>query len=96
MAKHKDFRHVPKLNGEHLGPNVGKKFKLVGRSRHGKNRVREQGELWEAIGERNEPLARNHAPAPFLLLQSLDGNNHIRWVSLQRDPDFMIEVINEN
>lgn len=43
MSQHKDFRETCRLNDEHLGPNVGKKLKLSGKSRHGKNRVREQG-----------------------------------------------------
>ena len=85
MSQHKDFRETCRLNDEHLGPNVGKKLKLSGKSRHGKNRVREQGELWEVIGERED----------MSLLQSLDGNNHIRWVSLRNDKDFVMEVAGE-
>ena len=97
MAKHhKDSRNTAKLNGWNHGTNVGKIVKLVGKSRHGKNRVREQGERWEVIGERSEALPSKSSPAPFLLLQTAAPEHHIRWVSLQRDPDFMIEMVDED
>ena len=93
VKHHPDFRKIPQLNGEHLGPNVGKWVKLTGKSRHGKNRIREQGDTWEVIGERSEAISGKPAPAPFLLLQTPAPEHHIRWVSLQRDPDFTLEII---
>ena len=75
---------------------VGKKVKLTGKSRHGKNRVREQGDAWEVVGERDSVQFRTSAPGPFLLLQSESTGphgHHSRWVSIQRDPDFTLEII---
>jgi|TARA_R110002124_G_scaffold147504_2_gene312761 hypothetical protein len=78
------------------GHNVGKKVRLTGKSRHGKNRVREQGEDWEVVGETDTVHFRTSAPGPFLLLHAdikgRDGH-HARWVSIQRDPDFTLEML---
>ena len=78
---------------------IGKKVKLAGKSRHGKNRVREQGEDWEVTGESDVVHFRTPAPGPWLLLQSENKGSkdihHIRWVSIQKDPDFSVEIINE-
>jgi len=83
VKHHPDFRKVCQLNGEHLGPNVGKQLKLTGKSRHGKNRVREQGEAWEVIGERDD-MALVQTPAP---------EHHIRWIKLNNDRDFIVEIL---
>tara|TARA_B100000073_G_scaffold321862_1_gene302748 strand:+ start:471 stop:713 length:243 start_codon:yes stop_codon:yes gene_type:complete len=78
---------------------LGNKVKLTGITRHGKNRVREQGALWRVVGESLKVHFKSSAPGPFLLLESEENEGphgfHARWVSLQRDPDFMIEVIGE-
>ena len=84
VRHHPDFRKTCELNGEHLGPNVGKQLKLTGKSRHGKNRVREQGEAWEVIGERDD-MALVQTPAP---------EHHIRWIKLNNDRDFIVEILN--
>jgi len=47
---------------------MGKKVKLTGKSRHGKNRVREQGDAWEVVGESNTVHFRTSAPGPFISL----------------------------
>ena len=79
--------------------SIGNKIKLVGKSRHGKNRVREQGENWRVVGESDVVHFRTSAPGPFLLLESENNEGPhgpwSRWVSLQRDPDFAVEVISE-
>ena len=76
---------------------IGKKVKLAGKSRHGKNRVREQGEAWEVVGESKDVNFRTSAPGPFVLLQSSETEGphgpHARWVSIQHDPDFIVEVL---
>jgi|TARA_B100001175_G_scaffold259311_1_gene228001 hypothetical protein len=72
---------------------IGNKVKLVGKSRHGKNRVREQGELWEVVGESDTVNFRTSAPGPFVMLRSLSSPIQVRWVSMQKDPDFMMEVV---
>jgi len=77
---------------------VGKRVKLTGISRHGKNRLREQGEFWEVASERDTILFRTPAPGPFLLIQSESlgpRGRHLRWVSLKGDPNFSVEIINE-
>jgi hypothetical protein len=77
---------------------LGKKVKLTGKSRHGKNRVREQGEFWEVAAERDTVRFRTSAPGPFILIQSESvgpRGPHLRWVSIQKDPDFSVEIINE-
>ena len=60
---------------------------LKGRSRHGKNRVREQGNKWQCIEERNGHL---------LLLNGADGDPKTdwRWVMKQGDINFEV-IINE-
>ena len=79
------------------GHNVGKKVKLTGKSRHGKNRVREQGEDWRVVGEKLDVSFKTPAPGPFLLIESeTQGHPHgpwARWISLKNDPDFTVEVL---
>ena len=74
-----------------------KKVKLVGKSRHGKNRVREQGALWRVVGESLRVHFNTKAPGPFLLLESEDQTgphgSHARWVSLRDDPNFELAVL---
>ena len=82
VKHHPDSRKTCELNGWNLGPNVGKQLILTGRSRHGKNRIREQGEVWEVIGEKGE-MALVQTPAP---------EHHIRWISLKNDKDFIVEI----
>ena len=76
---------------------VGKKVKLAGKSRHGKNRVREQGEDWRVVGEKLDVSFKTPAPGPFLLIESeTQGHPHgpwSRWISLKNDPDFTVEVL---
>ena len=74
-----------------------KKVKLVGKSRHGKNRVREQGALWRVVGESLKVHFNSKAPGPFPLLESEENEGphgfFARWVSLQDDPDFELEIV---
>jgi hypothetical protein len=76
-----------------------KRVKLVGKTQHGKNRVREQGEQWRVVGESDVVHFRTSSPGPYLLLESeSEEGPHgpwSRWVSIQRDRDFMIEVTSE-
>jgi len=76
---------------------LGNKVKLTGITRHGKNRVREQGALWRVVGEKPSVSFNTPAPGPFLLLESEENEGphgfHARWVSLRDDPDFELEVL---
>ena len=73
---------------------VGKKVKLTGITRHGKNRVREQGDIWEVIRLNPTVSFKTKAPGPFMLLQAATSIN-MRWVSTVNDDNFSVEVIDE-
>ena len=73
---------------------VGNKVKLTGITRHGKNRVREQGEVWEVIRMNPTVSFKTKAPGPFMLLQAAEGIN-MRWVSTTNDDNFSVEVLGE-
>jgi hypothetical protein len=73
---------------------VSNKVKLTGITGHGKNRVREQGEVWEVIRLNPTVGFKTKAPGPFMLLQSTKGI-HMRWVSTVNDDNFSVEVIDE-
>ena len=73
---------------------VGNKVKLTGITRHGKNRVREQGEFWEVIRINPTVSFKTKAPGPFMLLQAAESIN-MRWVSTVNDDNFSVEVIDE-
>lgn len=68
---------------------------LKGRSQHGKNRVREQGEVWIVKDQRNSINTPKHVgcQGPFWLLLGL--NDDLRWVSTTDDPDFEIVTVRE-
>jgi len=67
---------------------VGQVLVLIGKTRHGKNRVKEQGELWRIV---NITPALPHSAFPpgsrVLHLETLDGN-HWRLVSEKGSSDF--------
>ena len=47
---------------------VGNHLRLVGRNRHGKNRIRENGDMWEIItvdgGDSSIPVSYTHLTLP--------------------------------
>tara|TARA_A100001391_G_scaffold192832_1_gene167426 strand:+ start:277 stop:507 length:231 start_codon:yes stop_codon:yes gene_type:complete len=69
---------------------VGDVLVLAGRTRHGKNRVREQGELWIVRSVRPS-LPHSAFPAGILVadIETLDGK-HWRSVKVKDDEDFII------
>ena len=73
---------------------VGKKVRLTGITRHGKNRVREQGDIWEVTRLSPTVAFKTNAPGPFMLLQATTTIN-MRWVSTVDDDNFSVEVIDE-
>ena len=73
---------------------VGNKVKLTGITRHGKNRVREQGKIWEVIRMSPKVGFKTSATGPFMLLQATESIN-MRWVSTISDDNFSVEVIDE-
>ena len=60
---------------------IGNTVKLIGKTRHGKNRVREQGEQWEVLFI-TRPACCNNELSAFLS----SGDNR-RWVMLDNDPN---------
>lgn len=66
--------------------------RLTGISRHGKNRVLEQGDIWRIAGFRSSINTVKHrtCSGPFVLLER--GSNS-RWVATSNDPDFEVEFI---
>ena len=61
---------------------------LSGKTRHGKNRVREQGELWKVLKIKGAlPHSSRPSGTPVAELETLDGK-HWRIVSIKNDSDF--------
>ena len=55
-------------------------LKLKGKTRHGKNRVHEQGEHWIIVQTHPNKL----------LLQQLTNGDNLRWIDLPEDRDFEV------
>ena len=67
---------------------VGDILVLSGKTRHGKNRVREQGELWKVQNIKGAmPHGRFPAGTEIAELETLDGK-HWRIISVTGDGDF--------
>jgi hypothetical protein len=73
------------------------KIKLTGKTKHGKNRVREQGAEWIVVKVKSGVLFSDDKHKEFALLRK-EGNQgeHWRWVAVKEDKNFSVEVINEN
>jgi|TARA_R100000458_G_C8121024_1_gene139913 hypothetical protein len=86
------------------------KVKLKGKSRHGKNRVNQHGNLWKVQKIVDDPLMgkgflrSSNAPGPWFWLESINcecstcnkfGQDG-RWVSEVRDDNFEVTIIEEN
>ena len=66
---------------------VGDIVKLFGKTRHGKNRIRENGDMWEVIqvdGQDSSILPTKVCVAP------LSGSGNWRWIDLVDDRDMEI------
>ena len=74
------------------------KVRLTGKTKHGKNRVKENGEFWKVknIQEKERFPRKISGPGPFLFLISLkSGTDDIRWVSEIDDPNFEVEHVED-
>ena len=71
------------------------KVRLIGKSRHGKNRVREHGEFWLVKGKSETLIARPKAKGPFLFLRPANGSDDMRWVEENNDPNFILEFVED-
>ena len=72
--------------------NVGDTITLLGKTKHGKNRIREQGALWRVI---EICTAHRHGihqeGTPIALLRALsEPDKHWRWVKQTNDLNFHI------
>lgn len=75
----------------------GDKVKLTGKTKHGKNRVREQGADWIVVKVRAGVLFSEDKKKEFALLRKEDNpGEHWRWVALKEDKNFSVEVIDES
>ena len=66
---------------------VGNHLRLEGRNRHGKNRIRENGDMWEVItvdGGESSVLPTKVCVVP------LSGSGNWRWIDLVDDRDMVI------
>jgi len=72
---------------------VGNTVKLTGISRHGKNRVNENGTMWVVMRFRDK-VHFTSEPGPWINLHAVDSDD-FRWVRLEGDKNFDVEVIND-
>lgn len=63
------------------------KLRLTGKTQHGKNRVNENGEIWESCDDVTSPLRCQQ-----MLIQSPKTGN-LRWIHISNDPDFDIKIV---
>ena len=77
--------------------HVGDVLTLTGRTKHGKNRVREQGALW-VVSELH--VAQRHGVhpegTPLALLRAIDNDKHWRSIRQTNDLNFMVEETKNN
>ena len=77
---------------------AGDKVKLTGKTKHGKNRVREQGQDWIVVKTDNNLEFADSREQEFALLRAEERpHEHWRWVAVQNDKNFLVEVLtNDN
>tara|TARA_B100000287_G_scaffold406197_1_gene430455 strand:- start:309 stop:557 length:249 start_codon:yes stop_codon:yes gene_type:complete len=78
---------------------VGDKVKLTGKTKHGKNRVREQGEFWTIAEIRRMSHSRGFAPmGTKIILMNADSDplKHWRWVEAENDKNFDVKKVSES
>jgi len=74
---------------------VGDKVRLTGITRHGKNRIREQGNLWTVTVV---ATAHQSSFAPLgtriaLLRAETDPLKHWRWIEVENDKNFHVKKL---
>lgn len=65
-------------------------LKLRGKTRKGKNRVKEHGEFWEILEEKHADCCNGIG---WLIIPKNGDENAIRWINKTNDPDFEVEVV---
>ena len=77
---------------------VGDKVKLTGLTKHGKNRVREQGDMW-TVTAMSVAHASSFAPIGSdiaLLRADSDPTKFWRWVEVNNDKNFHVRVLSND
>jgi len=77
---------------------VGDKVKLTGLTKHGKNRVREQGDMW-TVTLLSVASASSFAPIGShiaLLRAESDPTKFWRWVEVNNDKNFHVKVLSND
>lgn len=73
---------------------VGNRVKLAGKTKHGKNRVREQGELWIVVKIKKNVVFASDMRKEFALLRAEARPAEFwRWVAIDDDKNFTMELI---
>jgi hypothetical protein len=75
---------------------LGKNVRLTGVSQKGKNRVRENGSVWQVLAETDVILFAPDKTGPWLFVAPPGKTMHdksSRWVHLREDPDFRVEEL---
>ena len=77
---------------------VGDKVKLAGRTKHGKNRVNEQGDLWTVaeitVIEHDSSFAQRGTKLA-LLNSDRDPLKWWRWIRVENDVNFKVKKVSE-
>jgi hypothetical protein len=68
-----------------------KQVRLTAKTSKGKTRIHNSGDVWNIVEDAIEALTPP-PPAGSLLLHSLDGRDW-RWVTVQNDPNFEVEIL---
>lgn len=66
-------------------------IKLTAKSHKGKNRIRENGEIWVVIREGillNNVMVSIPGDNNMLLIHPLDNELNLRWIRIENDRDF--------
>jgi len=77
---------------------VGDKVRLTGITRHGKNRIREQGDLWTvtAVATAHQSSFAPVGARIALLRAETDPSKHWRWVEVENDKNFHVKKISSD
>lgn len=78
---------------------AGDKVKLIGKTKHGKNRVNEQGAFWTVAEVK--VMSHNSGFVPKgTMVALLNGNSdplkHWRWVETRNDKNFFVTVMSND
>tara|TARA_B100000131_G_C17893747_1_gene523455 strand:+ start:170 stop:442 length:273 start_codon:yes stop_codon:yes gene_type:complete len=77
----------------------GDKVKLMGKTKHGKNRVNEQGAFWTVVEVKEIEHSSGFAPRGTevaLLSANKDPMNLWRWVEIRNDKNFFVTVMSND